>query len=231
MSRPRRAAARSRTSATGIPSRSATSSGPAAPDRPGADEGPFEGGRLAHDGLERGAAPGRRPPGPPTGSVAPWRPGRASRDRRRDRRAPRRQEVGGAWSEPPRRLRSAPNVAPSRRDAPRRGPRATAGGGVARASVVTRRAVAASRVTTKATPSRSGQRAATNSRKSSSTVSVTRPVSHRGAGANRPVQGQRSAAAPSSASSWLSSLAGSNSPVTSQMTRWATLTAWSAKRS
>ena len=48
---------------------------------------------------------------------------------------------------------------------------------------------------------------------------------------DRPVEGQRSAAAPSSTSSWLSSLAGSNSPVTSQMTRWPTLTAWSAKRS
>ena len=57
------------------------------------------------------------------------------------------------------------------------------------------------------------------------------PGGVRRTGLFRPVQHQRSAAAPSSASSWLSSLAGSNSPVTSQMTRWPTLTAWSANRS
>ena len=190
------------------------------PDRPGGHDGPLERGRRAHDRLERHAhrvvVPGVLPRvgwhaggtptsgggGAPTGCRVVAPTAAFSTERRAV-------------------IPGRPSSRASRHCWCR----------VARALVVTRRAAAASSMTTKATPSRSGQRAATKSRKSSSTVRVTIPVSHRGSGANRSVQGQRSAAAPSSTSSWLCSLSGSNSPVTSQMTRCATLTAWSANRS
>ena len=193
-------AARVRTSPTGIPSRSATSSGPA----PQTDRAPTR--ARSRGDAARTAASSAVSTGSSSSSGSVHGPGD---DTASGRAAPR-----AALSTD--RRAAAPGRPSSRASR-------HCWCSVARASVVTRRAVAGSRVTTNATPSRSGQRAATNSRKSSSTVRVTRPVSHRAAPGEQacsdPVRGQCRAAAPSSASSWLSSLAGSNSPVTSQMTR------------
>ena len=210
---------RARTCAAGIPSRSATSSGPHPPQPPCGDERALERRMPSAESrrarrrpcCRRSASPGSPQPAPAPPSAGPH-PGREECFARpalaaTAARAPGR---GPAPSGGPRRARHASL------GGGRRGPRSSPPGQGRRRGSRRRR-----RPRGPAT----GQRRTRGSRPRRSASPLQ---SHTGRAAPKDGEGSvASAAAPSSTSSWLDSLAGSNSPVTSQMTRWPTLTAWS----